>query len=265
LPELPEVFTIATELNATVTNKTIKSIEIRHLPLLKNKKSPDINGLNIKTINQHGKYIQVYFSSNYNALIHLRMTGQLFIAPNDYKPDKHVHIIITFVEGAGNPLIYRDIRKFGTWHFFDKTQPHYNYINAGPDALRCDFNTFKKIKNQHPKQKIKAFLLDQTNIAGVGNIYADEICFSLNIDPESACKQIAAKPLYATIQAILKLAIKNKGTSVSDYLTSNLAKGNFQNLLHVYQQSHCHQCQSPIKKKKVAGRSTHYCPQCQAS
>ena len=114
-----------------------------------------------------------------------------------------------------------------------------------------------------PKRKLKAFLLDQTVLAGIGNIYADEICFLLGVDPERQVGKVNTQALHTAMLSVLKLAIKHKGTSVSDYLTSTAARGNFQNLLSVYKQTVCKKCHGPIKRKTVAGRTSHYCPGCQ--
>jgi len=262
MPELPEVETIVRGLNKTCLRKKIKKVTVSCPAIVQPQ-----NGLAVLTgdsfinIARHGKYIKITAQKGTRLIVHLRMTGQLFLAKN-YKPDKHVHIIIEFA-GLPEKMYYRDIRKFGRWVIVPPKKEFADYINTGKDALSITQKEFDILAKKYGNKALKAFLLDQTIIAGVGNIYADETAFILGVDPHMPVKKINSQKLLSAIISVLKLGIKNKGTSVSDYITSTGARGNFQNLLNVYQQKICRKCDTAIKRVSLAGRTTHICPRCQ--
>lgn len=262
MPELPEVETIVRGLRLSVLAQKIKKTAVFYKNIVSGGSLEKLLiGDSFQQIDRHGKYIKIKTKKGNRLIIHLRMTGQLFIADKKYQPDKHVHLIIDFA--SGRRLIYRDIRKFGRWTIVAGQKDFQHYINAGRDALTISVNELADLMKKNKTKKIKAFLLDQTKIAGIGNIYADEICYELKVNPNTKVGKVQPRILHKAIIKILKLAIKHKGTSVSDYLTSEGARGKFQNKLKVYQQKNCSLCNSVIKRTKTAGRSTHYCPQCQ--
>ena len=262
MPELPEVETITRGLRQNILNQRIDAVALRYKPLVTGKFSEQtLIGDSFQKIERHGKYMKLTTKKGLRLLVHLRMTGQLFLADNKYKPDKHVHLLITLQNKQ--ILVYRDIRKFGRWIVIPAQKQFADYINAGVDALAISLEQLQAKMQKYKHKKLKAFLLDQTILAGIGNIYADEICFKLGYDPETEASKVDPTKLHPMIGKILKLAIKNKGTSVSDYLTSTGAKGNFQNILNVYKQKTCRHCGSKIGRKKVAGRTSHVCPNCQ--
>lgn len=263
MPELPEVETIVRGLNTHVCGQTILSVKIINAHVTNNypKFEKLLKGDEFTIIERHGKYMKLTSKCGTRLIIHLRMTGQLFITDKKYQPDKHVHVDILL--GSGKRLIYRDIRKFGRWTVVPKGRHWHEYINAGPDALTIALDELTELMKKFSKRKLKAFLLDQTILAGVGNIYADEICFLLGLDPEILVKSVSPAVLQKALISVLKLAIKHKGTSVSDYLTSTGARGNFQNLLSIYKQQTCKKCGTTIMRKTVAGRTSHVCPHCQ--
>jgi formamidopyrimidine-DNA glycosylase len=196
------------------------------------------------------------------------MTGQLFITEKTSQIDKHTHLEL-FFSAAKHKIIYRDIRKFGGFELIDtKDIPRYlSSRRLAPDALEISFKEFYgKLKNKN--KGIKATLLDQTTIAGLGNIYVDEVLIREKISPNRTAGNITEKKavsLLKTIKKVLKAAILKKGTSFSDYVNSYGEKGKFQLALKAYQQKGkpCMHCQTAIKKTKVAGRGTYYCPACQ--
>jgi formamidopyrimidine-DNA glycosylase len=265
MPELPEVETIVRGLRSKLLKRKIRSAAVFYQPILVAPKNKSLNKLlagdKFTTVERHGKYIKLTTAKGLRLVVHLRMTGQLFLTDKKYRPDKHVHLIIDFA--GGESLIYRDIRKFGRWIMVPADKDFMDYINAGTDALSLNEKQLKELITRYKNKKLKAFLLDQTAIAGIGNIYADEICFALGLDPEARIGRVKPKSLLSKIRAILVLAIKNKGTSVSDYITSTGAKGNFQNILNVYKQKVCRVCGGKIVRKQVAGRTSHVCPRCQ--
>ncbi len=266
MPELPEVETIARGLRESILNKKIRSVQINYPGIIIMPKGHPalakmLSGDSITRVERHGKYLKLTTKKKHRLVVHLRMTGQLFTANKSYVPNKHVHLIVTFQNGLR--LIYRDIRKFGRWTVVDPKKEFQAYINAGTDALVLTLKELKELMNKRPNVKLKAFLLKQELIAGIGNIYADEICFEIRKDPETPLRKVNPAILLKAILKILKLAIKHKGTSVSDYLTSLGAKGNFQNKLRIYKQKKCTICGENVQRKKVAGRTSHFCNICQ--
>ncbi|MFA5928921.1 MAG: DNA-formamidopyrimidine glycosylase [Candidatus Margulisiibacteriota bacterium] len=264
MPELPEVETIVRGLRRGIIGKQIKVLKIitpQIAVMPKELKGDPLKGDSIASISRHGKYIKMQTAKGVKIIVHLRMTGQLVLVGKNYKPDKHVHLIVQFADGQ--QLTYRDIRKFGRWQFLPAKKDFADYIKIGKDALDITASDLRALISKNPKRKIKAFLLDQFLLAGIGNIYADEICYLLKLHPEAAVAKADAVKLAKAIKDVLNLAIKNKGTSVSDYLTSQGAKGNFQNLLKVYGQETCSGCGAKLSKKKVAGRTSSFCARCQ--
>ncbi|MFC1517899.1 DNA-formamidopyrimidine glycosylase [Candidatus Margulisiibacteriota bacterium] len=263
MPELPEVETIVRGLRRKTLKQPISKVKVNYPNIVVSPKalSTLLKKDSFKQIGRHGKYITITTKKGTRLIIHLRMTGQLVLAGNGYKADKHVHLEVDFKNGQ--KLFYRDIRKFGRWVVVPPHKEFKDLINAGRDALSLTKDELADKILRHSTMKLKAFLLDQTILAGIGNIYADEVCYALKVDPELKVKKVNIDRLHKEINRILNLAIRNKGTSVSDYLTSKGAKGNFQNLLKVYKQKKCPGCGAVLKRKKVAGRTSHYCAKCQ--
>jgi formamidopyrimidine-DNA glycosylase len=262
MPELPEVETIVRGLRRRVIHKKIKNVKVSFARIVSPPKGLNfLVGDSLTALDRHGKYIKISTKKGARLVVHLRMTGQLFLAAN-YRPDKHTHIVMEFT-GAPEKLYYRDIRKFGRWVVVPPHKNFADYINAGADALALKLPDMAKLMQKNKNKALKVFLLDQTILAGVGNIYADETAFRLKLDPHTLVGRIPPQKLLAAVVGVLKLGIKNKGTSVSDYITSSGARGNFQNLLNVYKQKNCRRCGAPIQRVKLAGRTTHICPRCQ--
>jgi formamidopyrimidine-DNA glycosylase len=285
MPELPEVETIKKDLESIVINKKIQQIKII-LPKiiktpLKDFKKKLINN-EFSEITRKGKLLILKLKSKNLLLIHLRMTGQVIVEKKEEKifgghsekkenfnlPHKHTHLIIKFEDKT--KLYYNDLRQFGQIKLIDNKDLKENLKNYGIDPIldNFKFSVFKQmIKNS--SQSIKTFLLNQKKICGLGNIYADEILFSTKINPQTkSCnlKDFKIKKLYQEIPKILKLAIKERGTTFSDYRDTQGRKGNFKNFLQVYQKENqiCPQCKKQkILKIKLNGRGTHFCPNCQ--
>jgi formamidopyrimidine-DNA glycosylase len=264
MPELPEVETIVRGLRRHIIGPTVKKACLHFSAIVEPRRccfTKLLNGDQFTNISRHGKYIKLTTRQGTKILIHLRMTGQLFTTHKDYEHDKHTHLTLTF--NNDKSLVYRDVRKFGRWTIIPPHKDFHDFINAGTDALSLSKKELIQLMHRHRNMKLKAFLLNQTILAGIGNIYADEICYTLKLHPESPISSVDPQLLYKNIHKILNLAIKHNGTTVSDYRTSRRRKGNFQNLLKVYQQDKCPRCRGIIAKRKVAGRSSHFCPKCQ--
>jgi len=264
MPELPEVEVIRTELNSKIINQKIKIISnFWHKTFVNLCHELPVYKKIIKT-NRIGKYIILELENNY-LVIHLRMTGQLIFTEDSNYSTKHLRSSIKMFSGSF--LNFYDSRKFGRIYHVSELKSILS--NVGIDALSEDF-TNKYFKNMLIKQKrgIKSFLLDQKNIAGLGNIYIDECLFLSGIHPKKLTNEINnknAEILYLNIKKILNLAIENMGTTISDYRTTGGGFGKNQNFLKVYNRENetCFQCNSIIQKIRINSRGTHYCPICQ--
>ena len=263
MPELPEVETIITEINhSPFIGQKINKVEVLYPKTILG----DIHQIVGKKLikgERLGKYLLLKLDVGY-LIGHLRMTGRLVVLDGE-KPT-HERFRITFEKGS---IGYVDPRTFGRWGYFEDVEKHLSHI--GEDALIGTFNAkelYRTIKKS--KRPIKAFLLDQKHIAGLGNIYADETLWEAKIHPAKLCSNCTQKEMQAiltSMKKVLKRAIVARGTSLGEgkgnYQTFSGIRGTHQNFLRVYQQKKCKRCQGPILKSVVAGRGTHLCPNCQ--
>ncbi|MFA6537104.1 MAG: bifunctional DNA-formamidopyrimidine glycosylase/DNA-(apurinic or apyrimidinic site) lyase [Patescibacteria group bacterium] len=288
MPELPEVETIRRGLMKKILGKKISKIEIE--TSFEKKIKPNAKTLvdfllnkEIKNINRIGKLLVFEMTDDDFLLIHLKMTGQLvFQTANKKKavggghsfknqnelPNKFTRVTIFFVDKSA--LFFNDIRKFGYFELVDRFNLQKVRDKYGIEPIQTDFtfDFFENALKKRPRMKIKAFLLDQKIILGLGNIYADEVCFSAKVKPNrlvKSLKKVEREALFYNCRSILKLAISKKGTTFSDYRTAYGKNGNFQSYLQVYGRygESCYFCKKEIKKIKVAGRTSSYCDFCQ--
>ena len=270
MPELPEVETVKRKLEAVYVNKTIKDVKVYYDRILENiDKDNFINNLKGQTItsfSRKGKYL-IFNLSNSNMLVHLRMEGKFKDNLDDF--DKHSHILFTFEDNS--ILIYHDVRKFGRIFYFDKNINIYetNPLNKlGFDAIDDINENYLYQKLQKDNRHIKTILLDQSIIAGIGNIYADEICFDCKINPLTKGKDISikkCKEILNSAKKILNEAIKDGGSTIKSFQSFHGLDGLFQQHLKVYGKENqpCPICNTTIVKEFVNQRGTHYCPKCQ--
>ncbi|MFC1616734.1 DNA-formamidopyrimidine glycosylase [Candidatus Margulisiibacteriota bacterium] len=269
MPELPEVQTIVSGLEPEIKGRKIIGFDLHcekmlKLPLTKFKKA--IINQKVISITRHGKYIFLNLENNFSIILHLRMTGQLLLKNLKASPDKHTHVVFRFQD---KNIFFRDLRKFGTIELI-KTTDITKYIEnkkLAPDALSISFEKFQQNLSRK-KTGLKAALLDQRVIAGIGNIYADEILFREKLSPKYPVPKLTSKKiksLLKSIKTILQKGIELKGTSLSDYVDSNGNKGQNQHILKVHQQKGkpCPLCGTAIIREKVAGRGSFFCPNCQ--
>lgn len=269
MPEIAEVETIKNDLiKSDVLSNKIINVEIFKTSLIKSsldefiKKSKNKKISNILRI---GKYL-IFDLGDLYLTIHLKMTGHIFLKNKTYHRKKHDHII--FHLDSNKKLIYFDPRRFGSislkkeLSFLDK---------LGPDILSKKFNFksfYKDLKLK--KQKIKALLLDQSFLAGLGNIYADEALFLAKIHPEKLPSQLKSKKaqdLFNSIKIVIKKAIKNRGTSLgtgrSNFSSIDEVFGLNQNHLLIHTKKTCPKCKRDVKKIKINQRTSHFCKNCQ--
>lgn len=242
MPELPEVETIRRQLAKKIVGKKL-------------------NGKKIKAVRRRAKVLMIDFADGSSLVFHLKLTGQLIF---NGEPLKYTRKIFELDDGS--KLIFNDARKFGWWKNVKDTKTIEKEF--GPEALKADLKTFKNNLKKHPNTKIKPLLMDQKFIAGIGNIYSDEILFAARVHPLRQVKTLKDKEIkliHQNIKKILKAAIKYQGSSVEYYLDACGQKGNYVKYHKVYQKEgeSCPRCKTKIKRIKLGGRSAHFCPNCQ--
>ncbi|TSC96425.1 MAG: formamidopyrimidine-DNA glycosidase [Candidatus Berkelbacteria bacterium Licking1014_2] len=307
MPELPEVETIKRQLEKTIVGRVIKDVDVREkrqfLGELKNIINAKIIGLD-----RRAKILLIYLDNDFTIVIHLKMAGQLIYQKTENRklktenkeivgghpdkvynqplPHKYTRVIFTFDDGSR--LFFNDLRKFGWIKVCQRqtnlkskilnlksTTKKSNLINYnfpdGIEPLSKDFTISKltEIIKKYPKQKIKTLLMNQELIAGIGNIYSDEILFASRIMPTRLAKTLAKneiKLLFSVIPQVLQKAIRFGGTSRSDYLKPDGSRGGYLDEAMVYGRKGlpCRVCGAPIKTMKLNGRTSHFCEKCQA-
>ncbi len=273
MPELPEVETVRKVLEKWVIDKTITDVEFFYNGVLDgiNKTSfiNNIKNQKIKAVDRKGKFL-LFKLSDYILISHLRMEGKYYLVKeNVTDPKINKHKIISFTLDDGNKLIYHDVRKFGKMKLIkyeeESTDKSLSKLGEEPFSINEE-ELYKKIKSS--KRKIKTLLLDQAIIAGLGNIYVDEVLFFSNIHPNREGESISKKENKKIIEHSIKVlnrAIELGGSSVYSYHFAGSVSGKFQNELQVYGRKdlECFKCGSKIAKTKIGGRGTHFCPRCQ--
>lgn len=263
MPELPEVETVVRELRRQITGKKIKAIQALWPKSVEQRTTQSPVAKQIHGIDRRGKYIIMRLDGT-ALVVHLRMTGQLlFFAEPRPALDSHVRAIIYFEDGAC--LQFKDMRKFG--RIYHLTSEQEVMKNIGTDALELKSSYFRDMLAKS-KMGLKAFLLNQKHLAGLGNIYCDEALFLSGLHPGRRANSLSATEagrLFATIRDVLQSAIENMGSTISDYRDTKGNKGNNQKYFMVYSRENmpCKRCGTPVKKIKMVGRGTHFCPQCQ--
>jgi formamidopyrimidine-DNA glycosylase len=296
MPELPEVETIRRDLAKVLVGKKITDVEVMNKSpvkqLVESFKKALLNK-KVKSIERIGKLMMFDLSDGNFLLIHLKMTGQLiyrhghqiiegghnlpiFSAEGgsasggkaQWLPTKYTWVVWKFNDGSR--LYFNDMRKFGYLKTVDKKEKEKIVAKYGIEPLTKNFTlvNFKKVLDKR-KTSIKSVLLNQALVAGIGNIYADEICFAAKVCPDRSVAKMSdteIKKVFTASEVILKKAIAHKGTTFRDYVNAHGGKGNFSDYLQVYKRvgEKCLRCKKGIiTARKIGGRSSHYCPVCQ--
>lgn len=272
MPEMPEVETVRRSLIPLVKGKTIKKVTLWYPKIIatdKEKFVQELPGKKILDIDRYAKYLLFRLSDNLTIVSHLRMEGKYHLVNSDAVKDKHDHVEFEFTDGSA--LRYNDVRKFGRMELI-VTGTEREATGIGKLGLEPNTANFteeyliSKLKTK--KKNIKNALLDQTIVAGLGNIYVDEVLWQSGIHPLSAANKIPldkVKVLHQNINQEIMLAIRLRGTTVHTYLDANGDEGGFQNYLKVYGHAgeKCAKCGTVLEKIKVNGRGTTFCPKCQ--
>ena len=287
MPELPEVETVRSGLQRLLPGRRISDVDFnwpKSFPNAPEDVKAFLIAAKVTEVKRRAKVLIIDLDSEYSLVTHLKMTGQLVFRsqnehfgaghPNDSLvgrlPDKSTRVTLTFKDGSY--LFFNDQRKFG-WMRLLPTIEVMNldfFKKVGPEPLSADFNwqVMKERMLRRSKSNIKSVLLDQTVLAGVGNIYADESLWGAKIHPLTPVKDIRPaqfKRLYNELIFVLKLAIEKGGSTDRNYVNAEGKRGSYMDFARVFRREgqSCPRCGTIIIKTRVAGRGTHLCPKCQ--
>lgn len=272
MPEKPEVITVAKKLEKQLLGKKIIKAKVYHNNIVEKPSVNDfetkIKGQTIHSITTRGKWIVISLDTDY-LLSHLRMEGKFFFRDKGTEKGKHEHVIIEL--DNDKDFRFADVRKFGKMMLIPKdellTTKQYKTLGLEPWDKTLNVK-YLRDKYKNKRIPIKTTLLDQTIIAGIGNIYADEILFLSRINPLTEPNKLKNKDLDNIIKntiSVLDKAISEGGTTIRSYTSEEGVTGLFQNSLNVHSKKgeNCPNCKSIIEKTKVGGRGTYFCPKCQ--
>ena len=288
MPELPEVETVRIGLSALLPGKRISSVwhdVDKSFPNPQADVDQFLIGAKVVLVKRRAKVLLIELSTKYSLIIHLKMTGQLVYRSNDDNerfgaghpnnsligqlPDTSTRVILDFGDAK---LFFNDFRKFGWMKLLPTAEvPHIDFMaKLGPEPLAADFTAtdFRTRLLRRPKSSIKAVLLDQSVVAGVGNIYADESLWGAKTHPATLVKDastIKLNTLFNELQYVLKLSIEKGGSTDKNYVNAEGKKGSYMSFARVFRREGkaCPRCGTTILKTRVAGRGTHWCPHCQ--
>ena len=269
MPELPEVETFVRALRRPLVGRTITGARNdwpRHVAVPPvDELRARVAGRRIEAIDRRGKYLVFSLSDDETLIIHLKMSGHLSVVPAGTPPDPYAHTV--FELDDGHELRFRDPRKFGRVYLVH--DPADVLAPLGPEPLPDEFTAAELAARLAGRKRVlKPLLLDQTFIAGIGNIYADEALHDARLLPTRRSDTLTADEivaLHAAIQKVLALGIAREGASISSYVKPDGEKGDMQNAVMVFRRTgqSCYRCGGPIERMVLGGRSTHFCPNCQ--
>jgi formamidopyrimidine-DNA glycosylase len=273
MPELPEVETVARGLRAVLPGRRILSVRLGKTDFIEDPPAVEqlLPGLQIAGVRRHGKFLLFNFqSSNGSAtdellMIHLGMTGKLVTQHADEPVAPHTHVFLALDDGR--ELRYTDVRRFGHIRIINSDERAAFLGKTGIDPLEASEDEFGAALLGR-RARIKALLLDQHVMGGMGNIYTDESLWRARIHPKRLAANLSGqeiRTLYRAVREVLTQAIRLRGSSVSDYVDSEGKRGGFQRRHRVYQRKgkKCFRCGTLIRRAIVAGRSSYFCPGCQ--
>jgi len=273
MPELPEVETVVRGLSAVLPGREIVAVEVLHKPSVEGspKKPNCLRGQRVLSVTRRGKFIRVSLASGLGMAVHLRMTGWLGVVPvKEPNALNDAYVRVRFkLDGGAEQLIFRDIRTFGrVWcgpvDGLDKLK---SLAKLGPEPLEISDDEFATRLRSHGS-RLKALLLNQEFIVGIGNIYADEALFGAALHPLSVSSKISvakARELHRSIQSVLRSAIEAGGSSIENFRNVKGESGWFQRELLAYgrEGEACSRCKGVIQRIVMGQRGTWFCPRCQ--
>src|SRR3989344_6609198 len=266
MPELPEVETIVRQLQRTVVGRTIERVEV--LDKMVDSRLKRITPIKIRGVERRAKYIIIRLGKQKSILVHLAMPGHFRFFPKGKKigPEERKFVVAKFYLDDGSLLTHNSIRKFGMVKLINQKQLEQKLGKLGPEPLSPELtlDVFKKVLSKKKKANLKVTLLDQNFIAGMGNIYAQEILYHARIDPRRKIENLSemeVKKLYLQMKKVLQSAVVHQGTTIDNY-SHMTGIGAYQKFLTVYQLDKCPKHHA-LKRINQGGRGTFYCPVCQ--
>ncbi len=267
MPELPEVETIRAQLAPRLEGRTLARVEILDPRLTRPydlfEVVEELEGDRVLAVDRRGKYLVLRLESGLVLLVHLRMTGSFGFAPTS-----HERAVLELDDGSR--LVYRDVRRFGTWLVLDgEDAASYLAAKNGPEPLGPRFTTkWLAARLAQRRAALKTVLLDQRIVAGLGNIYADEALWRAQLNPLRPANGLTpeeVRRLHRAIRAALRRGIERQGSTLRDYATPDGSSGVMQEEFRVYgrEGEPCPRCRTPIARARVGGRGTWFCPRCQ--
>lgn len=286
MPELPEVETVRRGLHELIIDRVVKKVDHdtpKSFPNAASDVQQFLIGASITDVRRRAKVLMIDLSTAYTIVIHLKMTGQLVYRgdsvfgaghPNESLigelPDRSTRVTLVFEDGS--KLFFNDQRKFGWMKLLPTLEvPNIDFMKkVGPEPLEADFTAeaFAARFTRRAKTSIKAAILDQTVVAGVGNIYADESLWGAKIHPKRLVNTVTQDEfhkLYTELRAVMNLAIEKGGSTDKNYVNAEGKRGSYMDFARVFRREGlaCPRCETEIIKFKAAGRGTHICPHCQ--
>lgn len=294
MPELPEVETVARDLQRWVAGAEIVDVEVGWDRTIRHPQPPErfvveLRGAVIDHVGRRAKTVLIHLRDGRVMTVALRMTGALIVAPPGTPPDRYARVVFHLADGR--QLRYRDIRKFGRIGLWEggglrahgtrkpkqaaEARAAYRvgdvFARHGPEPLARSFSTERfRERLAHRSGRLKSLLLDQSFVAGIGNIYADEALWRARLHPLRTADTLSdeeVRRLHRSIRSVLRQGVANRGSSFSDYVGADGEPGANAERLNVYRRTGqpCYRCGRPISRVVIGQRSTHFCPHCQAT
>jgi formamidopyrimidine-DNA glycosylase len=274
MPELPEVETVLRGLCKRALGRRIVAVEVLHTAIITGDPEDFVRqaeGRTVAAVQRKGKVLAVELAGARQRgtaylILRLGMTGQVTIQPVGDPLEPHTHVRMLF-EGKKEELRFRDVRRFGRLRCCTREELDALFKSLGPDAQQATETEFLRARRGR-LGAIKSWLLNQQGVSGLGNIYADEALFEASIHPLAQPERISsdsARRLYRAVKKVLKRAVNLQGTTFRDYIDIEGRPGNYLKRLRVYRKTGepCPRCRTPIRRIVIAGRSSHFCPNCQ--
>lgn len=271
MPELPEVETVRRGLEKMILGKKISSVEISYPKMIKTdfgQFQKELPGQVVETMGRRGKYLLFHLSDKI-LISHLRMEGKYFYYPDEIPTRKHAHVFINFEDGG--TLVYEDVRKFGTMELLapELLDSYFISKKLGPEPTEQDFDLERfKLALKKSKKPIKSHLLDQTLVAGLGNIYVDEVLWRAKVHPSRTSNSLSTQEAIKVHDETIKVlgeAVEKGGSTIRTYTNAFGEDGTMQEFHQVYDKTGqaCSRCGAIIEKIQLGGRGTHFCSKCQ--
>ncbi len=274
MPELPEVETIRRQLAKEIVGSRLRRVTVRFGKRLQpsaDKFVAAVTGATVRGVRRRAKLLLLDLSNGQSIATHLKMTGKYLLVPGKTAPGKHAHVVFDLADGRR--LFFEDVRKFGYLKVLPTAEADSLIVGGqlyGPEPLEKSFTpaVLAACLMRRPGRTLKPLLMDQACVAGVGNIYADESLWRARIRPGRRVKTLSAdeiRRLHDGIVASMRRSVKLGGTSADDYVNLYGRKGRNQLVLEAYGRGGrpCSRCGGPIKRVRMGGRGTHFCPKCQ--